>query len=442
LAYVGNSPALKYTSFAVQHFTTSATTSYTLDHAVNNENDIRLVINNVVQQPGSSYAYTATGTTLTLSAATAGTDTMYCVFLGKAVQTVNPGAGSVGADELSANAITGHSALGEAPADTDEFLVSDSGTLKRVDYSYVKSSVVNRPNAQPIVINGNMQVNQKGTVTGVATNTYVIDRWTTEGDDCTLTISKDTDVPTGEGFGSSQKLDVTSANGSVSAGDVQVISTRFEGQNLQLFKKGTSNAEKFTVSFWVKSTTTGTFILHLQDDDNSRHCSIAYTISSGSTWEKKVLTLPADTTGAFGDDANRSLRVQWYIDAGSDYTSGTLATTWASNTTANRAVGQTTGWTTSTSNNFWITGVQLEVGEYTSATLPPFQHESYGDNLRRCLRYFEKRCNVTEALVTPAQCVSGTKAMAGLHCTEKRIAPSVALGACILLTATNVVLGQ
>ena len=85
MGYVGNSPALKYTSFAVQHFTTSATTGYTLDHAVNNENDIRLVINNVVQQPGGSYAYTASGTTLTLSAATASTDTMYCVFLGKAV---------------------------------------------------------------------------------------------------------------------------------------------------------------------------------------------------------------------------------------------------------------------------------------------------------------------------------------------------------------------
>ena len=138
MGYVGNSPALKYTSFAVQHFTTSATTGYTLDHAVNNENDIRLVINNVVQQPGSSYAYTASGTTLTLSAATAGTDTMYCVFLGKAVQTVVPGQGSVGADELSANAITGQTALGAEPADTDELLVSDAGALKRVDYSYIK----------------------------------------------------------------------------------------------------------------------------------------------------------------------------------------------------------------------------------------------------------------------------------------------------------------
>ena len=95
MAYIGNSPALKYASFAVQHFTTSATTGYTLDHAVTNENDIRLVINNVIQQPGSGKAYTATGTTLTLSAATSGTDTMYCVFLGKAVQTVNRGPDSV-----------------------------------------------------------------------------------------------------------------------------------------------------------------------------------------------------------------------------------------------------------------------------------------------------------------------------------------------------------
>ncbi len=141
MGYVGNKPALNYTSFAAQHFTTSATTTYTLDHAVTNENDIRLVINNVVQQPGSGKAYIASGTTLTLSAATSGTDTMYCVFLGKAVQTVVPAQGSVGSDELSADAITGQSALGAEPADTDELLVSDAGALKRVDYSYIKTDL-------------------------------------------------------------------------------------------------------------------------------------------------------------------------------------------------------------------------------------------------------------------------------------------------------------
>ena len=107
MPFIGNQPALSYTSFAVQHFTTSATTSYTLDYSVANENEIRLVINNVVQQPGSSYAYTASGTTLTLSAATSATDTMYAVFLGKAVQTVTPASGSVTNAMLVDDTITG-----------------------------------------------------------------------------------------------------------------------------------------------------------------------------------------------------------------------------------------------------------------------------------------------------------------------------------------------
>ena len=150
MAYLGNAPARSFISFERQVFTiVNSQTAYTLDHSVNNENDIRLVVNNVVQEPGSGKAYTASGTTLTLSAALVnGTDEMYCVFLGRAVATNKPGAGSVGATELSADSVTaaklnddiisGQTALGEAPADTDEFLVSDAGTLKRVDYSYIK----------------------------------------------------------------------------------------------------------------------------------------------------------------------------------------------------------------------------------------------------------------------------------------------------------------
>jgi hypothetical protein len=95
MPYIGNQPAESFTSFATQEFSTSATTSYTLDHAVTNENEIALFINNVRQQPGSGKAYTATGTALTLSAATASTDTMYCVFLGRALQTVTPATNSI-----------------------------------------------------------------------------------------------------------------------------------------------------------------------------------------------------------------------------------------------------------------------------------------------------------------------------------------------------------
>ena len=162
MAYLGNAPARSFISFERQVFTiVNSQTAYTLDHSVNNENDIRLVINNIVQEPGSGKAYTASGTTLTLSAALVnGTDEMYCVFLGRAVATNKPGAGSVGTTELAADAVTeakiaddavesehlndnvisGQTELAAEPADTDEFLISDAGTLKRIDYSHIKAS--------------------------------------------------------------------------------------------------------------------------------------------------------------------------------------------------------------------------------------------------------------------------------------------------------------
>ena len=139
MAYIGPLPAETFTSFATQEFSTSATTSYTLDHPVTNENELALFINNVRQQPGSGKAYTASGTALTLSAATASTDTMYAVFLGRALQTVNPADSSVGASQVADNLISGKTALAATPADTDEFLVSDGGVLKRMDYSYIKA---------------------------------------------------------------------------------------------------------------------------------------------------------------------------------------------------------------------------------------------------------------------------------------------------------------
>ena len=138
MAYLGNRPAEAYSAFQKQDFTTSATTSYTLDHPVANQNEIALFINFVRQEPTA--AYTASGTTLTLTSATSSSDDMYCIYLGKAVQTVNPPSGSVGSSQVAASIITGQTALGATPADTDELLISDAGTLKRVDYSYLKSA--------------------------------------------------------------------------------------------------------------------------------------------------------------------------------------------------------------------------------------------------------------------------------------------------------------
>ena len=161
MAYLGNAPARSFISFEKQVFTiVNSQTAYTLSNSVTNENDIRLVINNVVQEPGAGKAYTASGTTLTLSAAlTNGTDEMYCVFLGKAVGTVNAPAGSVAASQLAADSVTaaklnddiisGQTELAVAPASTDELLISDAGVLKRIDVSLVSAN--NTPSFAAVV---------------------------------------------------------------------------------------------------------------------------------------------------------------------------------------------------------------------------------------------------------------------------------------------------
>jgi hypothetical protein len=169
MAYIGPEPAESFTSFATQEFSTSATTSYTLDHAVANENEIALFVNNVRQQPGSGKAYTATGTALTLSAATASTDTMYCVFLGRALQTVTPATNSITAAMVGNDLISGKDALTVSPATTDELLISDAGTLKRIDFSLLG----NTP-AFSVYKNSNFDIND-ATETKVAFDTETYD---------------------------------------------------------------------------------------------------------------------------------------------------------------------------------------------------------------------------------------------------------------------------
>ena len=243
---------------------------------------------------------------------------------------------------------------------------------------------------QPLIINGDMAVAQRATSTASITTTgyQTVDRYQTQiGSLGTWTQSQATDVPTGSGFATSLKMDCTTADASPAASDYLYLEQIFEGQNLQLLKKGTADAEKITVSFWVKSVLTGTYCVSMKDNDNNRAIAGSYTISDASTWEKKIITFAGDTTGAFGNDNGASLTLHFWLAAGSDYTSGSLGTSWATTVWANMAVGQV-NLANSTSNDFWITGVQMEVGEFTSSTLPPFQHESYGDNLARCQRYY------------------------------------------------------
>jgi hypothetical protein len=195
-------------------------------------------------------------------------------------------------------------------------------------------------------------------------------------------MSQASDGPSG--FANCIKLDCTTADTSIASNESLRLIQRFEGQDLQQFAKGTSAAKEFTVSFYVKANAAFTFGCELFDNDNSRQ--ISKTFSTTTDWVRHEITFPADTTGAFTDDNALSLQLQFWLHAGSDFTSGTLnSTSWASNTDANRAVG-IGSFFSSTSNDFYITGVQLEVGD----TATDFEHRTFGDELQRCSRYYQK----------------------------------------------------
>jgi len=241
-----------------------------------------------------------------------------------------------------------------------------------------------------LIINGAMQVAQRGTSsTGVSSlGYYTVDRFKTAyngtPEELRVTHAQSTDAPTG--FSSSFKLTITTAETTLASDERVRFQQRIEGQNLQHLKYGTSNAEYITFSFYVKSNVTGTYGVHLDNSDSSRSVCSAYTINAADTWEKKTISFAGDTTGSFGNNSGRSLDVNWVLAAGTNFTSGTFATSWESDTDANNAPSGQVNLIGTVSNYFQTTGVQLEVGEQAT----PFEHRSYGDELQRCQRYYER----------------------------------------------------
>ena len=242
-----------------------------------------------------------------------------------------------------------------------------------------------------LIINGAMQVAQRGTSSAAHTSGFgCVDRFKSGGSLTTgaVTMSQSTDAP--DGFAYSLKMDVTTANTSLAAGEYYIPCTQvIEAQNLQHLNYGTSEAKQFTVSFWVKSNKTGTYTLEAYNHDSTLYINTKpYTINDADTWEYKTITFEANTNTAatIANDNGLGIVLNWWVAAGSTYNdgTGTLLTGWNTLTNNKRATG-VPNMMDSTSNEWLITGVKLEVGN----TATPFLHESYAENLDKCKRYMQ-----------------------------------------------------
>ena len=254
-------------------------------------------------------------------------------------------------------------------------------------------NTIRRPNAKPLIINGDMQIAQRGTSFTHANsnnNEFPVDRFQfvlgSIGEYTSTQESLSSGAAYNAGFKKAARIDTTSAVSSPDAGDYFWFQYIMEAQDCLVFKKGTSSAEKMTVAFWVKSNKTGTGQLTVKDSDNDRQVAGTYAISSADTWEHKVINLPADTSGAMNNDNGAGFRFEWWLGAGSSYSGGAVPTAWEARADGDRGVS-TLAINDNTANDWAITGIQVEVGEFSSTTLPPFQFEDTGDNLLRCQRY-------------------------------------------------------
>ena len=255
------------------------------------------------------------------------------------------------------------------------------------------ANITNNLSNRNKVINGSMICSQRGqSQTGVNSSGYknACDRWRFNAGGANVgayTVSQSTTSP--DGFGNSLKIDCTTAR-TPTNNEFYEIAQRIEGQNLQDFAKSTSASKKYTLSFYVKTNVSGNYVVWLYDNDNNRMVGGLYTVSD-TNWNRYTISYPADTTGGFDNNNERSLDIRFVLLAGTDFTSGTLPTTaWATYVAANSLAGQTANVASSTSNEFYLTGVQLEVDHTGSGKPTDFEHRSFAQELSLCQRYYQK----------------------------------------------------
>jgi len=237
------------------------------------------------------------------------------------------------------------------------------------------------------IINGSMNVSQRGTSFADPSNdTLTLDRFIArKSNDGTVTITQDSSGPSG--FANSLKVDVTGADGSIGSSQFSMIQHKIEAQNLQGLAFGTSDAKNFTLSFYVKSNKTGTYAVNItQPDNSSKQATLNYTINSANTWERKSLTFTGDTSGVINDDNGIGFSILFWLAAGDSFTSGSTSATFQTYANADSAAGHAVNLLDDVANEWFITGIQLEIGQNATE----FEHESFSTTLHKCERYFQK----------------------------------------------------
>lgn len=259
-----------------------------------------------------------------------------------------------------------------------------------IDTSGTVTGALPYPNRN-LLYNGAMQVSQRGTSTTAITGTgyNTADRWKLQIQSFgTWTQDIQNDAPTGSGLRRSFRVLCTTADAAPAGTDYACVIQHLEGQDLQRIAKGTASAQQLTLSFWVKSNVTGTYSVMLYDADNVRFTSFTYSINASATWERKTIIVPADTSGVFNNDNGDSLQVYFNLGSGSTYTGGAAQTTWSGGTAFGSQWMPSQVNVAAATNNYWqITGVQLETGPVAT----PFEFKSFGQELRECQRYYQKK---------------------------------------------------
>ena len=251
------------------------------------------------------------------------------------------------------------------------------------------NSQFDRKTSTPLIINGDMAIAQRGTsFSSLSSSQYCLDRFSTDiGGGGAITVTQDTDVPSNE-FTKSMKSVVATADSSIAGADAYRITHSIEGGNIATVGLGTSGCQTMTLTFWVRSSVTGTYGIGFANNAETENYVDEYTISSADTWEKKVINIPVRTSGTFLTTNGIGLGIRWDLGSGTNY-NGT-AGQWQTTSAKVYRTSSCVNWIATGSATFYITGVQLEIGTYNPNSLPNFQHEDASTSLMRCQRYFYK----------------------------------------------------